>query len=59
MHWAAAATLSAVADYPHPASPGRSANMRANRRRDTKPELALRQALHRRATDIARTTGST
>jgi DNA mismatch endonuclease, patch repair protein len=32
--------------YPQPASPGRSANMRANRRRDTKPELALRGALH-------------
>jgi DNA mismatch endonuclease, patch repair protein len=32
--------------YPLPASPGRSANMRANRRRDTKPELALRSALH-------------
>jgi DNA mismatch endonuclease (patch repair protein) len=36
------------ADYPHPSSPGRSANMRANRRTDTKPELALRSALHRR-----------
>src|SRR5260370_13457474 len=36
-----------VADYPHPASEGRSANMRANRRTDTKPELALRHALHR------------
>jgi DNA mismatch endonuclease, patch repair protein len=35
-----------VADYPHPSSPGRSANMRANRRTDTKPELALRRALH-------------
>jgi DNA mismatch endonuclease (patch repair protein) len=35
-----------VADYPHPTSPGRSANMRANRRSDTKPELALRRALH-------------
>ena len=32
--------------YPLPLSPGRSANMRANRRRDTKPELALRSALH-------------
>jgi DNA mismatch endonuclease, patch repair protein len=38
---------STVADYPHPASPGRSANMRANRRKDTKPELALRRALHK------------
>ncbi len=36
-----------VADYPHPSSAGRSANMRANRRTDTKPELALRHALHR------------
>jgi DNA mismatch endonuclease (patch repair protein) len=36
-----------VADYPHPSSPGRSANMKANRRTDTKPELALRHALHR------------
>ncbi len=35
-----------MADYPHPTSPGRSANMRANRRSDTKPELALRRALH-------------
>jgi len=35
-----------MADYPHPSSPGRSANMRANRRADTKPELALRRALH-------------
>jgi len=37
-----------VADYPYPTSAGRSANMRANRRTDTKPELALRRALHRR-----------
>jgi DNA mismatch endonuclease (patch repair protein) len=35
-----------MADYPHPSSPGRSANMRANRRTDTKPEMALRRALH-------------
>ena len=35
-----------MADYPHPASVGRSNNMRANRRTDTKPELALRHALH-------------
>jgi len=41
------ASLSGVADYPHPSSEGRSANMRANRRTDTKPELALRHALHR------------
>ena len=32
--------------YPHPSSAGRSANMKANRRTDTKPELALRRALH-------------
>jgi DNA mismatch endonuclease (patch repair protein) len=32
--------------YPLPASAARSANMKANRRRDTKPELALRSALH-------------
>jgi DNA mismatch endonuclease (patch repair protein) len=37
----------AVPDYPHPANAGRSANMRANRRADTKPELALRRELHR------------
>ena len=36
-----------VADYPYPSSQGRSANMKANRRTDTKPELALRHALHR------------
>jgi DNA mismatch endonuclease (patch repair protein) len=35
--------LVAVPDYPHPSSEGRS----ANRRTDTKPELALRRALHR------------
>jgi len=32
--------------YPFPATPGRSANMKGNRRTDTKPELALRSALH-------------
>jgi DNA mismatch endonuclease (patch repair protein) len=37
-----------VADYPHPLNEGRAANMRANRRTDTKPELALRRALHAR-----------
>ena len=36
-----------MAEYPQPSSAGRSANMRANRRTDTKPELALRRALHR------------
>jgi DNA mismatch endonuclease (patch repair protein) len=40
--------LEAVADYPHPSSAGRSANMRANRRSDTGPEMALRRALHSR-----------
>jgi DNA mismatch endonuclease (patch repair protein) len=34
--------------YPLPISPGRSANMKANRRSDTKPEMALRRALHAR-----------
>lgn len=33
--------------YPAAASPGRSRNMRANRRADTKPERELRSALHR------------
>jgi DNA mismatch endonuclease (patch repair protein) len=37
-----------VADYPHPSSAGRSANMRAIRRTGTKPEMALRRALHGR-----------
>jgi DNA mismatch endonuclease (patch repair protein) len=32
--------------YPRPSSEGRSRNMRANRRTDTKPEIALRSALH-------------
>jgi DNA mismatch endonuclease (patch repair protein) len=32
--------------YPHAASAARSANMKGNRRTDTKPELALRSALH-------------
>ena len=36
-----------MAEYPHPSSPGRSANMSAIRRTDTKPELALRRALHK------------
>jgi DNA mismatch endonuclease (patch repair protein) len=34
--------------YPFTADPGRAANMRSNRRSDTKPELALRAALHAR-----------
>ncbi|HLI36873.1 MAG TPA: very short patch repair endonuclease, partial [Streptosporangiaceae bacterium] len=36
-----------MADYPHPSSEGRSANMRAIRRTGTKPEIALRRALHK------------
>lgn len=34
--------------YPPPLNAGRSRNMQANRRADTKPEVALRKALHRR-----------
>jgi DNA mismatch endonuclease (patch repair protein) len=41
-----AAQPKAKQPYPHPSTPGRSANMKANRRTDTKPELALRKALH-------------
>jgi DNA mismatch endonuclease, patch repair protein len=37
-----------VKPYPLPSTAGRSANMKANRRTDTKPELALRRALHAR-----------
>ncbi|MEO3798451.1 very short patch repair endonuclease [Nonomuraea sp. B1E8] len=33
--------------YPAPLNEGRSRNMRANRRSDTKPEVMLRSALHR------------
>ncbi|MEV6065563.1 very short patch repair endonuclease [Nocardia sp. NPDC052001] len=33
--------------YPAPLNDGRSRNMRANRRTDTKPEVALRRELHR------------
>ncbi|MEV6275701.1 very short patch repair endonuclease [Nocardia sp. NPDC051832] len=33
--------------YPAPLNEGRSRNMRANRRSDTKPEILLRRALHR------------
>jgi len=32
--------------YPFVTDPGRAQNMRSNRRSDTKPELALRSALH-------------
>ena len=41
-----AAQSKAEKAYPFPATSGRSANMKANRRTDTKPELALRSALH-------------
>jgi DNA mismatch endonuclease (patch repair protein) len=42
------ATIAAAAGkaYPFVADLGRAANMRSNRRSDTKPELALRAALH-------------
>jgi DNA mismatch endonuclease (patch repair protein) len=42
------ATLAAAKGkaYPFTADPGRAANMRGNRRSDTKPEMALRAALH-------------
>ena len=39
---------SAARGYPVPSSPGASATMRANRRRDTGPERRLRSALHHR-----------
>ena len=38
----------AAKPYPVPTSAGVTANMKANRRTDTKPELALRAALHAR-----------
>lgn len=34
--------------YPHPSSPGVTAAMKGNRRVDSRPEVALRSALHRR-----------
>lgn len=37
----------AAGTYPRPLNEGRSNNMRANRRANTKPEVALRSALHR------------
>jgi DNA mismatch endonuclease (patch repair protein) len=37
-----------MVDYPHPSSPAATAVMRANRRRDTRPERRLRAALHAR-----------
>jgi DNA mismatch endonuclease, patch repair protein len=42
----AAAAAAQGKAYPFTADPGRAANMRSNRRSDTKPELALRAALH-------------
>lgn len=33
--------------YPHPSSPQATAVMKGNRKRDTRPEMALRSALHR------------
>ncbi len=39
--------MNALRAVPPAASPGRRKNMQANRRRDTKPELVLRSALHR------------
>ncbi|MFC5182270.1 very short patch repair endonuclease [Actinomadura harenae] len=38
----------AAGKVPRPSSEGRSRNMKANRRSDTKPEIALRRALHAR-----------
>src|SRR5690242_10941724 len=35
-------------DYPYPTSTAVSAVMRGNRKRDTRPELALRAELHKR-----------
>ena len=43
---AAAAAAKGKVTYPFVSDPGRAANMRSNRRTDTKPELALRTALH-------------
>ena len=37
----------AAGRYPAPLNPGRSRNMQANRRVNTKPEVRLRSALHR------------
>jgi DNA mismatch endonuclease, patch repair protein len=37
-----------VSGYPHPSTQAASATMRGNRKRDTRPELAVRSALHRR-----------
>jgi DNA mismatch endonuclease (patch repair protein) len=38
--------LGGLLAYPHPSSPAVTAAMKGNRRVDTKPELALRSALH-------------
>lgn len=42
-----ALTTSNTSDYPHPSSPSVSKVMKANRHRDTTPELRLRRELHR------------
>ena len=43
---AAAAAAKGKTTYPFVSDPARAANMRSNRRTDTKPEIALRTALH-------------
>jgi DNA mismatch endonuclease, patch repair protein len=37
-----------MSEYPHPSSPAVTASMKGNRRTDTRPEVALRAALHAR-----------
>jgi len=51
-----------MVDYPHPTSAAVTASMKGNRRADTKPEMALRSALHRgglrfRKDHLVRTSG--
>ncbi len=53
-----------MTDYPHPSSAAVTAAMKGNRRVDTKPEVALRAALHQRGLrfrkdHMLRTTGGT
>ena len=45
---AAAAAAKGKTTYPFVSDPARAANMRSNRRTNTKPEMALRRALHAR-----------
>ena len=45
---AAEAAAKGKTTYPFVSDPARAANMRSNRRTDTKPEMALRTALHAR-----------